>query len=116
MLHMGTPSPQNPDDLSNILPQSKSFFDLPEAIKNLAPHPPGGSHHRGFSGLGVEKISQNVFDAETIELLRNVPDVKESFESGNVNDETQPNIWLPEDKLPGFREYTSRIRLPLHIH
>jgi isopenicillin N synthase-like dioxygenase len=116
MLHMGTPSPQNPDDLSNILPQSKSFFDLPEAIKNLAPHPPGGSHHRGFSGLGVEKISQNVFDAETIELLRNVPDVKESFESGNVNDSTQPNIWPPEDKLPGFREYTSRIRLPLHIH
>jgi hypothetical protein len=29
--------------------------------------------------------------------------VKESFESGNVDDEMQPNIWLPEEKLPGFR-------------
>lgn len=69
----------------------------------LAPHPPGGSHHRGYSGLGVEKVSQNVFDEKEIEKLRGVPDVKESFESGNVVDEAQPNIWLPEEELPGFR-------------
>jgi len=71
----------------------------------LAPHPPGGAHHRGYSGLGKEKVSQNIFDEEQITELRQVPDVKESFESGNVNDEAQPNIWLPEDKLPGFRTF-----------
>ena len=69
----------------------------------LAPHPPGGSHHRGYSGLGKEKVSQNVFEKSEIEKLRHVPDVKESFESGNVDDEEQPNIWLPEEELPGFK-------------
>jgi hypothetical protein len=48
-------------------------------------------------------VSQNVFDEDDLEALRQVPDVKESFESGNVDDEMQPNIWLPEEKLPGFR-------------
>ena len=32
------------------------------------------------------------------------PDVKESFESGREDDAQMPNIWLPEDVLPGFRE------------
>ena len=71
----------------------------------LAPHPPGGKHHRGYSGIGREKVSQNVFDRDAIQDLRKTPDVKESFESGNVKDEFQPNIWLPEDKLPGFRRF-----------
>ncbi|KAI9703973.1 MAG: hypothetical protein M1820_005755 [Bogoriella megaspora] len=86
---------------------SKRFFNLPLETKMLAPHPPGGSHHRGYSGLGIEKVSQNVFDREAIAELRKAPDVKESYESGNINDEYQPNIWLPENKLPGFREYVS---------
>jgi len=76
-------------------------------VKQLAPHPPGGSHHRGYSGLGIEKVTQNVFDPEMLEELKKIPDVKESYESGNTTDEMQPNIWLPEDKLPGFRGYRS---------
>ncbi|KAF2663442.1 thymine dioxygenase [Microthyrium microscopicum] len=84
---------------------SKRFFDLEEEVKMLAPHPPGGSHHRGYSGVGLEKVTQNVFSEEDLEALRQIPDVKESFESGNVDDEQQPNIWLPEDKLPGFRPF-----------
>lgn len=52
--------------------QSKAFFDLPTETKMLAPHPPGGSHHRGYSGLGVEKVSQHVFDEEEIQKLRQV--------------------------------------------
>jgi hypothetical protein len=55
----------------------------------------------------VEKVSQNVFDKDDIKALRSIPDFKESFESGNVNDEIQPNIWLPEGKLPGFKEWAS---------
>ncbi|KAF2500370.1 thymine dioxygenase, partial [Lophium mytilinum] len=84
---------------------SSKFFALPTATKLLAPHPPGGSHHRGFSGLGVEKVSQHVFSDAEIAALRAVPDVKESFESGNTTDASQPNIWLPEPALPGFRAF-----------
>jgi 2OG-Fe(II) oxygenase superfamily len=45
-----------------------------------------------------------VFSAEEIASLRGTPDVKESFESGNGNDTEQPNIWLPDELLPGFRD------------
>ena len=34
-----------------------------------------------------------------------IPDYKESFESGNTADLTQPNIWPPEEALPGFRTF-----------
>jgi isopenicillin N synthase-like dioxygenase len=71
----------------------------------LAPHPAGGSHHRGYSAPGVEKVSQHQYDANELNKLRDVPDYKESYESGNVDDDAQPNIWLPEDKLPGFRTF-----------
>jgi isopenicillin N synthase-like dioxygenase len=107
---------------------AKNFFDLPHETKMLAPHPPGGSHHRGYSAPGVEKVSQGVYDANELSKLRQVsslhhhlhrfskwdtdkvetPDYKESFESGNVDDEAQPNIWLPEDKLPGFRAFMEK--------
>ncbi|KAF1920700.1 thymine dioxygenase [Ampelomyces quisqualis] len=84
---------------------SKNFFELPISTKLLAPHPPGGSHHRGYSAPGVEKVSQHEYDANELHKLRNVPDFKESYESGNTNDEAQPNIWLPESSLPGFRAF-----------
>lgn len=71
----------------------------------LAPHPPGGSHHRGYSAPGVEKVSQHEYDANEINKLRDIPDFKESFESGNIEGDAQANIWLPEDKLPGFRAF-----------
>ncbi|KAF3047751.1 hypothetical protein E8E12_011600 [Didymella heteroderae] len=84
---------------------SKSFFALPLETKNLAPHPPGGAHHRGYSAPGLEKVSQNQFDANELTKAREIPDYKESFESGNVDDELQPNIWPPDSVLPGFREF-----------
>ena len=73
--------------------QSRKFFALPLATKLLAPHPPGGMHHRGYSSPGMEKVTQ-------------APDYKESFDSGNPLDSTmQPNIWLPDTHLPGFRAF-----------
>ncbi|KAI9764595.1 MAG: hypothetical protein M1840_008324 [Geoglossum simile] len=84
---------------------SKKFFALPTPTKLLAPHPPNSTHHRGYSSLSREKVSQNVFDAEGITSERAVPDFKESFESGNVEDVAQPNIWLSEEVLPGFRAF-----------
>lgn len=85
--------------------KSKKFFALPHSTKMLAPHPPGGAHHRGYSAPGVEKVSQHTYDANEISKLRDVPDFKESFESGNVKDDAQPNIWLPEEKLPSFQAF-----------
>ena len=71
----------------------------------LGPHPPGGSHHRGYSAPGVEKVSQHQYDANELHKLREVPDYKESFESGNTTDTSQPNIWPPSSSLPGFQEF-----------
>lgn len=46
-----------------------------------------------------------VFDQESISELRKVPDFKESFEIGRTDDDTKPNIWIPEEDLPGLREF-----------
>jgi isopenicillin N synthase-like dioxygenase len=95
---------------------SEMFFTLPKDIKALAPHPPGYEHHRGWSGIGEEKVSQHVYNEDDLQELRKVQDVKETFDSGNIDDDIQPNIWLPEEHLPGFRagmkqffEYCNRL-------
>jgi hypothetical protein len=91
-------------------------------VKKLAPHPPSGAHHRGFvcncssaravlinspgySSPGQEKVVQHVYHPDAIaEQRAQAPDVKESFECGREEDELQPNIWLPDGVLPGFKE------------
>jgi len=85
--------------------QNAKFFALPQEVKEKVPHPPEGWWHRGYSGIGREKVSQMVFDAETLSTLRNIPDVKESFEMGRETDTHLRNIWLPESDLPGFRSF-----------
>ncbi|KAF2096364.1 Clavaminate synthase-like protein [Rhizodiscina lignyota] len=85
---------------------SAKFFALPTEKKMLCPHPPGGSHHRGYSGMDVEKVSQNIYDRDEIDKIRTaIPDTKESFESGSVSDSYQPNIWPPPDVIPGFQPF-----------
>lgn len=88
--------------------QNAKFFSLPQSIKDKVPHPPEGWWHRGYSGLGREKVSQMVFDSASIEELRKIPDVKESFEMGKEDNDAMPNIWLPEEDLPGFRAFFNR--------
>jgi isopenicillin N synthase-like dioxygenase len=46
-----------------------------------------------------------VYDQESIDKLRQCPDFKESFELGREDDERTPNIWFPEETLPGFRQF-----------
>ena len=59
----------------------------------------------GYSAPGVEKVVRDVFDADELKKRRaQAPDVKESFECGWEENVGMPNIWLPEDILPGFRE------------
>ncbi|KAJ2975763.1 hypothetical protein NQ176_g5339 [Zarea fungicola] len=59
---------------------SRKFFNLPQDEKDKSPHPPEGWYHRGYSSIGREKVSQNVFDKDGLEYLRTIPDQKESFE------------------------------------
>ncbi|KAJ8105451.1 hypothetical protein ONZ43_g7423 [Nemania bipapillata] len=64
----------------------------------LAPHPPGPSVHRGYSWPGLEKVSQTIY-----------ADGEEDKQAASSEDfAQQPNVWLPEDVLPGFREFTTR--------
>lgn len=50
-------------------------------------------------------VVQHKYDAEEIaEHRAKASDVKESFEVGREQDETMPNILLPDGVLPGFNE------------
>jgi isopenicillin N synthase-like dioxygenase len=90
---------------------ARRLFDLSHEEKMQAPHPPGPEVHRGYSYPGLEKVSQhlggNDDDAEVGEKLRKVTDCKESYEIGSEDNLNQPNVWLPEATLPGFRETTT---------
>ncbi|KAI5857294.1 thymine dioxygenase [Durotheca rogersii] len=99
------------DVLEEAFGWSKKLFDLPEEKKMLAPHPPGPSVHRGYSWPGLEKVSQDIIregDGRKEAENRKIADFKESYEIGSEHSQLQPNIWLPEDILPGFREFMTR--------
>ncbi|KAH8803689.1 putative UPF0676 protein [Xylogone sp. PMI_703] len=82
------------DLLEEAFSWSKRLFDLKTEEKMLAPHPDGPTVHRGYSWPGLEKVSQVIStDEELGKKLREVTDCK------------QPNIWLPSNILPGFREF-----------
>ncbi|GFP56406.1 hypothetical protein ACSS6W_006685 [Trichoderma asperelloides] len=85
------------------------FFNMPQADKDKAPRPSESWHHRGYSSVGREKVSQMIFDEESISAARSVPDVKESYEIGRDDEEASlPNVWPPRDILPGFREFFNK--------
>ncbi|KAL6301926.1 flavonol synthase/flavanone 3-hydroxylase [Sparassis latifolia] len=94
------------ESIAEMFAWSKKLFDLPTGIKQKAPHPPEGSYHRGYSGVGVEQVSQMVFDPKELAAIRTKAlDFKESFDMGYELGPRLKNIWLPEDDLPGFRAY-----------
>ncbi|KAJ6108262.1 hypothetical protein N7523_009585 [Penicillium sp. IBT 18751x] len=90
---------------------SHRFFDLPQDEKLKAPHPEGWAIHRGYSWPGLEKVSQAISqdnDQERAGQLREVPDVKESYDIGSEDNSSQPNQWIPEESLPEFRTFMNR--------
>ncbi|KAM7200766.1 Clavaminate synthase-like protein [Rhypophila sp. PSN 637] len=101
----------------------KRLFDLPEPEKLKAPHPPANMPHRGYSGIGLEKVysiedlpEDGAGSDETTrhrskvsQELRKTADFKESYEVGSEQDDQQTNIWLPDDVLPGFRTYMTSL-------
>ncbi|KIW27546.1 uncharacterized protein PV07_07274 [Cladophialophora immunda] len=90
---------------------TRKLFALDADKKMLAPHPDGAKVHRGYSWPGLEKVSQTISeheDPELVSLLRQTTDLKESYEIGSEENTEQPNVWLPEDVLPGFRSFTTK--------
>ncbi|KAL4243941.1 iron/ascorbate-dependent oxidoreductase family protein [Abortiporus biennis] len=93
------------DKIDQMFNWSQKFFTLPLELKQLAPHPADGSHHRGYSAPGVEKVRHMGSESATDKPKTTTSlDVKESFEVGRENDLAMPNILLPEGVLPGFNE------------
>ncbi|PWY80640.1 thymine dioxygenase [Aspergillus heteromorphus CBS 117.55] len=86
----------------------RCLFDLSDEEKMRAPHPEGWAVHRGYSWPGLEKVSQvmSTGDDEEIRMkLREVPDVKEIYDIGSEQNTDQPNQWIPDETLPGFRDF-----------
>ena len=97
-----------PERLTKAFNWSQSLFDMDREQKMLAPHPDGHKVHRGYSWPGLEKVSNAMGDETDPDLsktLRFIADVKESYEIGSQWNKDQPNIWLPDNVLPGFREF-----------
>jgi len=93
------------EDVQKMFEWSKKLFALPLETKMKAKHPPEGWKHRGYSTVGMEKVSESL----TLSLDRissHVPthDLKESFDMGSDAPSARlENVWLPEEDLPGFR-------------
>ncbi|KAI1376972.1 Clavaminate synthase-like protein [Hypoxylon crocopeplum] len=102
-------------DIDEALAWTKRLFDLPFEEKMKAPHPPGPMPHRGYSGIGKEKVYSQADvvdrndDGNVGQSLRKISDFKESYEIGSEQDPVQENIWLPEDVLPKFRSYMTTL-------
>ncbi|KAI1136546.1 Clavaminate synthase-like protein [Hypoxylon sp. FL0543] len=100
------------DEIQEALAWTKRLFDLPYEDKMKAPHPPGPMPHRGYSGIGKEKVysqadvkAHDTAGNDLAQELRKISDFKESYEIGSEDDPVQHNIWLPDDVLPNFRSY-----------
>ncbi|KAF8890943.1 thymine dioxygenase [Infundibulicybe gibba] len=91
------------DKIDSMFEWSKRFFDQPMDVKQLAPHPSSGTHHRGLQPWLI-RVVHHVDDPGELAKRRAIPDVKESFECGRENDDVMPNIWLPDGVLTGFKE------------
>ncbi|KAL1868182.1 hypothetical protein Plec18167_008373 [Paecilomyces lecythidis] len=97
--------------LDDAFSWSKKLFSLSQEDKMRAPHPEGWAVHRGYSWPGLEKVSQEKTqgdsddDEELVKKLREIVDCKESFDIGSEKNPDQPNQWIPEGVLPGFRDF-----------
>ena len=96
------------DLLGRVFDTSKKLYDLSHEEKMQAPHPDGPDVHRGYSYPGLEKVSQYMGSDERVAAQeRQTRDCKESYEIGSEELAQQPNVWLPEPTLPGFRQFTT---------
>ncbi|KAK3352470.1 hypothetical protein B0T25DRAFT_186353 [Lasiosphaeria hispida] len=95
------------DEVDQAFGWNQKLFDLPFADKVKAPHPPGPFPHRGYSGIdqsGAPPSADAVGNSS-----RKISGLRESYEVGSEDDDQQQNIWLPEETLPGFRNYATSL-------
>lgn len=79
------------DEVAEALDWVQKLFGLPYDEKMKAPHPPGPMPHRGYSGIGKEKVySQEDIDTHAAsdqvdvnQQLRKISDYKVSLQSSN---------------------------------
>ncbi|KAJ5608807.1 hypothetical protein N7528_009374 [Penicillium herquei] len=95
-----------PDDLINeMFDYTRQFFELPLEDKMLAKHPPESTPNRGYSFVGQESLSSISGFEKGLPQGKFVRDIKETIDLGSANDDLVDNIWVPEEKLPGFRRF-----------
>ncbi|GAM84982.1 hypothetical protein ANO11243_029850 [Dothideomycetidae sp. 11243] len=84
---------------------SNKFFNLPLHIKQKAKHPEAPNPHRGYSGVGQEKISAITgFEKGERSEVR-AAELRESWDQGPADDELYANRWMPDEDLPGYRSF-----------
>lgn len=57
----------------------------------------------GYSAPGSEKIIRYDDNEKESDPTIGRGGARETFDVGSENDESMPNIWLPEETLPGFK-------------
>ncbi|KAB8206579.1 hypothetical protein BDV34DRAFT_79979 [Aspergillus parasiticus] len=95
-----------PDKLVHeLFDWTRKFFALPHEDKMLAKHPPEANPNRGYCYVGQESISSISGYEKGLPQGRFVRDIKETVDFGSPRDELVDNVWVPEEKLPGFRKF-----------
>jgi len=78
-------------EIGDAFPWTKRLFDLTVEEKMKAPHPPGNMPHRGYSGIGKEKVytpddlGRHMGEANVGQQLRKISDFKVFPTSSHVS-------------------------------
>ncbi|KAJ9603591.1 hypothetical protein H2200_011777 [Cladophialophora chaetospira] len=88
---------------------SKKFFDLPIEDKMQVKRGEDSVAFRGYNVLGVQKVPLALQVRGGDPSIKGFsPDFNETFDLGSDENIEQPNKWLPEHVLPGFREFSTK--------
>ena len=90
--------------LNDVFTHTEQLFNLTYDEKMQATHPPGTAVHRGYTEPNRVKINATTEERKfKINFNRN-----ETFDVGSEECLAQPNQWLPEEMLPGFKDVATR--------
>ncbi|KAJ5513782.1 Oxoglutarate/iron-dependent dioxygenase [Penicillium fimorum] len=95
-----------PEDLiAKMFDYTRQFFSLSLEDKMTAKHPLAANPNRGYSFVGQESISSISGYDKGLPQGKSVRDIKETLDMGSPNDNLVDNIWVADEKLPGFRKF-----------
>ncbi|TVY84915.1 Protein DMR6-like oxygenase [Lachnellula suecica] len=78
------------------------FYALPDEKKSLAKHKDGSTVFRGWSCVGKEQVPEIEGEKKA-----DVVDFTEAYGIGTDDNLEEPNVWIPESVLSGFRTFTA---------